>query len=104
VANRKVIEPVLMKYAEIFHHDEDFDFMSIDVIVHMRVTGDAAPVWKAPYKIPYVLREEVDRQVQKMMGKEVIRQSHSPWQSHVACSKEVSQVFQSTGSVLIIDC
>jgi hypothetical protein len=87
MADRKVIEPVLMKYAEIFHDDEDF--MSTDVIVHTRETGDAAPVWKALNKIPYVLREEVDGQIQKMLGKGVIRQSHSPWQSHISCSKEV---------------
>jgi len=30
VADRKVIEPVLMKYAEIIQ-DDDFDFMSTDV-------------------------------------------------------------------------
>jgi hypothetical protein len=78
MADRKVIEPVLLKYAEIFHDDENFDFMNTDVIVHTRVTGDAAPVWAASYKIPYIMREEVDRQVQKMLGKEVIRQSHSP--------------------------
>jgi len=60
MADRQVIEPVLMKYAEIFHDDGDFDFVSTDVIVHTRERGDATPVWKAPYKIPYVLREEVD--------------------------------------------
>jgi len=27
MADTKVIEPVLMKYAEIFHDDEDFDVM-----------------------------------------------------------------------------
>jgi len=55
----------------------------------MRETGDAAPVWKAPYKIQYVLRKEVDRQVQKMLGKGAMRQSHSPWQYNDTCSKEV---------------
>jgi hypothetical protein len=45
------------------------------------VTGYAAPVRKAHYKTPFALREEMNRQVQKMLDKGVISPSHSPWTS-----------------------
>jgi hypothetical protein len=33
-SERKIIEPVLIKYAGIFHDEEDSDFKSTNVIVH----------------------------------------------------------------------
>jgi len=55
-AERKIIEPVLIKYAGIFHDDEDNDFKSTNVVVHKIETGDATPIKKAPYKTPFALR------------------------------------------------
>ena len=40
-AERKIIEPVLIKYAGIFHDDEDNDFKSTNVVVHKIETGDS---------------------------------------------------------------
>ena len=63
---RKVIEPVLLKYAGIFHDDESNDFKSTNVVVHKIETGDATPIKKAPYKNPFVLRYQMKRQDQKV--------------------------------------
>jgi hypothetical protein len=82
-ADRSIIEPVLLKYADIFHHDEDNDFKSTVVIEHRIETGIAAPIKKPQYPIPFALREEVDRQVKVMLEKGVIRPSSSTWQSPV---------------------
>jgi hypothetical protein len=82
-ADRSIIEPVLLKYADIFHHDEDNDFKSTDIIQHRSETGDAIPIKKPQYPIPFAVREEVDRQVKVMLEKGVIRPSSSPWQSPV---------------------
>jgi hypothetical protein len=81
-AARKIIEPVLIKYTGIFH-DEDNDFKSTNVVVHKIETGDATPIKKAPYKTPFALRQEMKRQVQKMLDKGVISPSYSPWSSPV---------------------
>ena len=78
-AKRKITEPVLIKYVEIFHYDEDND-LKIN-IVHKIETGDATPRRKAPYKTPFALRQEMNRQIQKMLDKGVISPSHSPWPS-----------------------
>jgi hypothetical protein len=54
-AERKNMEPVLIKYAGIFHEDVDNDFKSTNVIMHKIETGDLVPIRKAPYKIPFAL-------------------------------------------------
>jgi hypothetical protein len=64
-----MIETVLTKYAGIFHDDEDNDFKSTNVVVHKIETGNATPIKKAPYKTPFVLRQEMNKQVQKMLAK-----------------------------------
>ena len=46
-------------------------------------TGDAQPRRQAPRRMPFVVRKEVDRQVQKMANSGVIKKSHSPWASPV---------------------
>jgi ribosome-associated translation inhibitor RaiA len=51
-AEKKIIEPVPIKYDEIFHDYEDNDFKSNNVVVHKIETGFAAPIKKAPYKTP----------------------------------------------------
>lgn len=90
-ANRNIMEPVLLKYADIFYHDEDNDFKSTDVIEHRIETGDAAPIKKPQYPIPFALREEVDMQVEIMLVKGVIRSSSSPWQSPVTLDPKKSE-------------
>jgi hypothetical protein len=64
-AERKFIEPVLIRYAGCFHDDENNDFKSTDVVLHKVETGDAAPIRKAAYKTLFVLREEMNRQSRK---------------------------------------
>ena len=71
-----------MKHAGIFHDDEDNYFKSTNV-VHKIETGVEPPIRKAPYKPPFALRREMDRQVQKMLDKGVISPKHSPWSSPV---------------------
>lgn len=82
-ADRKVMEPVLHRYAHVFHDEERNDFKSTDVVQHRIETGDALPIRKAPYRIPFALRQEVDDQMQDMLKKGVIRESNSPWSAPV---------------------
>ena len=66
-----------------FHDDEDNDFKSTNVVVHKIEKGYATPIRNAPYKTPFALRQEMNRQDQKMLDKEVVFPSHSPWSSSV---------------------
>jgi len=90
-AEKKIMEPVLIKYAGIFHDDEDNYFKNTNVLVHKIETGDATPIKKAPYKTPFALRQEMNRQVQKMLDKGVISPSHSPWSSSVVLVPKKSE-------------
>jgi len=76
---REHIEPVLIKYAQIFNDEESSDFKGITVIEHHIPVGDAQPIRRPQYRTPYALRGEMEQQVQKMLQKGVIRPSASPW-------------------------
>ena len=90
-AEKKIREPVLIKYAGIFHDDEDNVFKSTKLLVHELETGDATPVKKAEYKTPFALRQEINRQVQKMLNKGVISLSYSRWSSPVVLVPKKSE-------------
>jgi len=73
------MEPVLRKYRHVFHVKGSNDFRGTDLIEHRIVTGDAKPIRKPPYRVPFALRKEMDKQVQDMLEKGVIEESSSPW-------------------------
>ena len=81
VEEMSVIEPLLMKYKHIFHQEGSNDFKGTDLVEHMIVTGDAKPIRKAPYRVPFALRQEMQNQVNDMLAKGVIEESFSPWNS-----------------------
>ena len=76
---REITEPVLLKYAHVFHDEETNDFKGTDVIKHDIPVGDAQPIRRPPYRTPYALRGEMKAQVEDMLRKGVIRDSNSPW-------------------------
>ena len=43
---RQTLEPVLMKYAHVFHDEETNDFKSTDIIEHQILVGDAGPIMR----------------------------------------------------------
>jgi hypothetical protein len=77
---RKVIEPVLIQYRKTFYVEGSNEFKGTDLIQHRIDTGDAKPIRRPPYRVPYALREEMNRQVEDMPVKGVIEASTSPWQ------------------------
>jgi hypothetical protein len=62
-ADRSVMEPVLRKYRHVFHVHGINDFRSTDLIEDRIVTGDAKPIRKSPYRVPFAHRNEMDKQV-----------------------------------------
>ena len=49
---RKVIEPVLLRYAHVFHDEETNDFKGTSLIEHGILTGDDGPIRRPPYRVP----------------------------------------------------
>ena len=75
---RQHIEPVLLKYAHVFHDEDSNDFKGTNVVEHQILVSDAAPIRRPPYRTPYALRQKMQNQVQKMLDRGVIRESTSP--------------------------
>jgi hypothetical protein len=82
-AERAVMEPVLVKYRHAFLEEGSNDFRGTDLIGHKIVTGDAKPIRKPLYRVPFALRKEMEGQIQNMLRKGVIEESTSPWSSPV---------------------
>ena len=77
--DRELIEPILLKYAHVFHDEETNDFKGTNVMEHEIPIGDARPIRRPQYRTPYALRKEMQTQVENMLDKGVIRPSNSPW-------------------------
>jgi hypothetical protein len=61
------MEPVLSRYSHVFHLDDYSPFKGTDLVKHQIVTGDARPIRKAPYRVPFALRQEMETQVKDML-------------------------------------
>jgi hypothetical protein len=71
---RSVMEPLLMKYRHVIHQEGSNDFNGTDLVEHRIVTGDAKPIRKAPYKVMFALRQEMQSQVNDMLAKGIIEE------------------------------
>ena len=76
---RTVLEPVLVKYRQTFYVEGSNDFHGTDMVEHEIDTGDAKPIRRPPYRVPYALRDELDRQVITMLDRGIIETSASGW-------------------------
>jgi len=77
--DKRTLEPVLLRYAHVFHDEQTNDFKGTTVIEHQIIVDNARPIRKPQYRVPYSLREEMKTQVENMLQKGVIRESNSPW-------------------------
>ena len=55
----------------------------VDEIKHRIDVGDSKPIKQHPYRVPMAKREIIDEEVEKMLVKEVISPSVSPWSSPI---------------------
>lgn len=65
---------LLLRYAHVFH-DETNDFKANSIVEHEIPIGDARPIRKPPYWTPYAFREDTQRQVQKMLDRDIIKKA-----------------------------
>jgi hypothetical protein len=77
--DRELTEPILLKYAHVFHDEETNDFKENNVMEHEILIGDARPIRRPQYKTPYALKQEMQTQVENMLDKGIISPSNSPW-------------------------
>ena len=72
----------ISKYTDIFHLEGEF-LTHTSAIQHSINTGDAPPIHVKSYRFPEIHKDEVERQVKKMLDQNIIRPSTSPWSAPV---------------------
>lgn len=73
---------LISEYKDIFHDDNKsltFSNVNKDRIK----TNDENPVYTRSYRYPYIHKSAVQQQVNKMLNENIIRHSHSPWNSPI---------------------
>ena len=76
------LETLLMEYNDIFSR-HPFDLGRTNVCQHRIVTTTDRPIHKRPYRQPFHLRAERNREVQEMLDADIIAPSCSQWSSRV---------------------
>jgi hypothetical protein len=81
--DREILKPVLFSYQGLFKKTEDGKIPCTSYGYHEIKTGNAAPVKKQPYSVPYALREEMRRQIEEMKERGVLTEASSEWAAPV---------------------
>ena len=81
-AQRLEVHQLLCSYSDVFSAGPD-DFGCTDLVKHHIDTGQAGPIRQPPRRLPLTKRQEADKAVQEMQGRDVIDPSASPWSSPI---------------------
>jgi hypothetical protein len=87
---RQILMLVMNEYLDLFCNNKEGVLPCTTKGFHEIRTGDALPVKKSPYRVPYALREEMKNQLDEMMRKGVITPCTSPWTAHHIGTEEIS--------------
>ena len=79
--DRPVIERLCIKYNDIFCLKDDKLTVTKIYQPSLTVKPDTHPVYTRPYKLPQAHKEEVQRQVDKMLSENIIENAISEWNS-----------------------
>ncbi|XP_049273509.1 uncharacterized protein LOC125759160 [Rhipicephalus sanguineus] len=83
----EALRSVLFSYLDIFDLD-DRPLGRTRVVAHRIDTGDASPLHKRPYRVSHPERQIIQKEVEKMLDKDVIEPSSSPWASPVVADEQ----------------
>ena len=83
---RKCAYQLLEEYSHCFAQG-DHDLGRVDLVTHTIETGDAQPIYQAPYASSYKQREIVKDQVENMLKNDVIEPASGPWASPIVLVK-----------------
>jgi transposase InsO family protein len=81
--DKQALLPVIEEYLDLFCNESTGVLPTTTKGYHEIRTGDALPIKKTPYRVPFALREEMRRQLDEMLAKGVITPCASPWAAPV---------------------
>ena len=86
---RAELVPVINEYSDLFRYDRSGMLPCTNKGFHEIKTGDAAPIKKNPYKVPFALKDEVKKQLDDMLQRGVITPACSEWAAPIILVKKV---------------
>ena len=84
---REEVAALLTEFADVFAASDD-DLGKTGIVKHRIDTGGAKPIRQPARRLPIHQRKEAEAEVQKMLEREVIEQSSSPWASPIVLVKK----------------
>lgn len=84
-AQRADIRRILESFRDIFDFD-DRPLSQTSVVTHKINTGDASPIRRRPYRVSHAERQIIQREVDKMLTKDVIGNHPVVHGHHQSCS------------------
>ena len=84
---------LFQSYRDVFAFTDD-QLGKTSLVQHVIDTGDALPIKQRPYRPSPKCEQEIDRQVEDMLQKGIIRESVSPWSSPVVLVKKKDGSFR----------
>jgi hypothetical protein len=85
-----VVRPALLDYLDLFRKTEDGMIPRTDFGHHEINTGDATPVKRNLYRIPYDLRDELKNQIDEMVKRVVLTKAVTEWAAPVILFRKKS--------------
>ena len=79
--DQKTIKQICLRYADIFCLKGDKLGTTNVYCPFIAVRPNSQPSFSKPYKIPYSQKEELCKQVDKMLNDEIIEETRSEWNS-----------------------
>lgn len=79
---KSMLRKLILKYAHCFHTNES-QLSFTNTVKHKINTTDDLPVYSKNYRYPFCHRQEVQKQIRKMLNDGIIRPSDSPWSSPI---------------------
>jgi transposase InsO family protein len=80
---KQALLPVIEEYIDLFYNESTGVLPTKTKGYHEIKTGDALPIKKIPYRVPFALRKVMRRQLDEMLAKGVITPCASPWAAPV---------------------
>lgn len=103
VEERKEVMNIIVKYADVFHLPED-KLGTCNVYKQgLEIKPGTVPAYTKPYRVPFEQREEVKRQINKMIEDDIVEPAASPWSAPILIVPKKSNQGEPKKWRLVID-
>ena len=88
------VTTLVNQYRDLFVDGPNDELGRTSVTEHSINTGDNRPIKQRPYRTPVHLQGEVNKQVNDMLTRGLIRPSHSPWSSPIVLAPKKNGTYR----------